>query len=536
MPASTSRPSKRSRIEDDYTQPEASASHLVSFLTGYDNRPNSDSDPEHSDSDGEHVLHHSSEDDEDEGEDVDDEAGELATPTKRGKTGLVGTPGSRATPSKRKTPTSTPRKRKEVPNPNPLLEVNGPGIIRASRADIYFIQNSRSTKTSGSSYSSLVQPLSQTQYDKYATSARSKGKSKASIDALEVDLRDRFKQWDMELEEGFGLLVYGFGSKRGVLNSFADEKLRKKGHVVIVNGFFPGLGIRDILSQIEDTLSVPQDIPVPPSALTSLDRSAHRIYTYFLPPASISSKQRNTYPTSKAPLYLVLHNIDSPTLRTPKSLSILSLLASSPNIRLIASFDHIHTPLLFSTTISNTPPHTYPSGFNGTIPQSRGFNWIYHNLTTYADYDLELSYQRLTATSLNLSSSSSSGISEEGALQILKSVPPMAQRLLKLLLTLQLAALPPESTGHGAVGASSNGVSPAFAVDNDTLLRLSREKFIAREQERFDALMGEFRDHGLVVEGSISGDGEGRTGRWVWVPLGKAAVERVLETMGDVEV
>ena len=46
--------------------------------------------------------------------------------------------------------------------------------------------------------------------------------------------------------------------------------------------------------------------------------------------------------------------------------------------------------------------------------------------------------------------------------------------------------------------------------------------------------MGEFKDHGLVVEAGT--DGEGRTGRWVWVPLGKAAIERVMETLEEVEV
>jgi origin recognition complex subunit 2 len=536
MPSANARPSKRTRLDINDDDPETSASHLVSFLTGYDARQTTDSDPDHTDSDNDAPHQPSSSSGNDE-EDDPDEEGEPATPTKRGKTGLVGVPGSgrsgsaRSTPSKpRKTP--TPRKKKD--GPNPLLEA-GPGIITASKSDAYFLLASRSSKTSGSSYSSLVKPLSQAQYDQYATSARGKGKSKAVVDGLEEELRGRFEQWKLELDHGFGILLYGFGSKRKLLNQFASDELSEKGNVVIVNGYFPGLGIRDVLAQIEDSLSVPQQITVPPSASTPLNRSAHRIYAHFLPPDAIPPKERKSYPTAIAPLYLVLHNIDAPSLRTPRSIAILSLLASSPNIHLIASFDHLHTPLLFSSTLSNTPPHTYhAASWNGQPPQSRGFNWINHNATTYADYDLELSYQRLTATSLAGLSSSSTGISEDGALQILRSVPPMAQRLLKLLLTLQLEALPSDANSHTAHGPSQ--VAPSFAVDNDTLLRLSREKFIAREQERFDALMGEFRDHGLVVEGSVSGDGEGRTGRWVWVPLGKAAVERISESMADVEV
>jgi origin recognition complex subunit 2 len=355
------------------------------------------------------------------------------------------------------------------------------------------------------------------------------------VDSLLDDLAERFEQWELELEEGFNLLMYGYGSKRRLLNRFVVERPSRKGHCVIVNGHYPGLGIKDILSQIEDTLAIPQDLPVPPSASTPLERSAHRLYAYLLPPEAIPPAKRKTMPTSESPLYLVIHNVDAISLRTPRSLSILSLLASSPRIHLVASFDHIHTPLLFPAHITDSGPHTYEAGsWTGIPPSSRGFNWLYHNATTYDDYDLELSYQRLSAsTSLSgLSGGSTGGISEEGALQILRSVPPMALRLLKLLLTKQLASLPPNPASHTAYPA--NPVAPVFGIDNDILQKLAREKFIAREEERYNALIGDFRDHGLVVEALT--DMEGRQGKWVWIPLGKAALERVVQEMGAVDV
>jgi len=185
--------------------------------------------------------------------------------------------------------------------------------------------------------------------------------------------------------------------------------------------------------------------------------------------------------------------------------------------------------------MANTPPHAYQAEeWAGTPQATRGFHWIYHNATTYDDYDLELAYQRLSAsnTLAGLASSSTGGISEEGALQILRSVPPMASRLIKLLMEKQIASLSPNPASHVAYPA--NQTAPAFAIDNDILQTLSREKFIAREEERYNALMGEFKDHGLVVDAVM--DSEGKTGRWLWIPLGKAAVERVLETMKEVEV
>ena len=514
---------------------ETSAVQLVSFLTGYDTRHGDDEEGiDGSDEDGR--GEDGSEDDFDEDVDDDDDETE-ATPTKRAKVGLVGPSGSG-----RGTPRSTPTKPRKTPTPRkPKISITaqeeGPaGFIRPSKSDAYFLSTSRSSRTSGNSYSALVNPLSQAQYEKYTSSARSLGKCKDVIHALQERLTERFDQWELEMEEGFNLLFYGYGSKRRILNRFMTDRLASRGHCVVVNGLFPRLGIRDLLNQIEDTLSISQDIPTPPTATTPLERSTHRIYSHFLPSDAIPTDRQRDYNLASAPLYLVIHNIDSPTLRTPRSLAILSLLACSPNIHLIASFDHVHTPLLFSSSLTDTPPHDYTAGsWTGEPPTSRGFNWIYHNATTFDDYDLELSYKRLSASLTNLggiTSSSTGGISEEGALQILRSVPPMALRLLKLLLTKQLSALPPDPKTHTAHPSSLT--APVFALDNDILQRLSREKFIAREDERYNALMGEFKDHGLVVE--VPTDAEGRMGRWIWVPLGKAAVERVLETMQEVEV
>ena len=542
--ASTSR--KRGRGEEDEApaspDPDLDASHLVSFLTGYDTAPRDDDDDDGSHESDEND-HAGSDVDYGEADNPDDEDDmDPVTPTKRSKTGLVGTRGSRSTPRSK---TGTPSKRKTTPRkpktPSMLatpLKEGMTGFLRMSKADAYFLAHSQASKTSGNSYSALVRPLAQAQYDKYTTSARSKGKDKEVLSDLQDYLSEKFLQWELELLDGFNILLYGFGSKRRLLNRFVKDRLSHKGHCVVVNGHFPHLGIRDVLAQIEDTLSIPQDIPIPPSAVTPLDRSANRIYAHFLTPQALhvgSSKRVQAHAVAEAPLFLLIHNIDSPLLRSPRSLAILSLLACSPNIHLIASFDHIHTPLLFSTTESTTPAHSYPPGSWTGVPLSeRGFNWIYHNATTYDDYDLELTYQRLSSKAAlgGITSSSNTGISEEGAMQILRSVPPMALRLIKLLLTRQLASLPPDPKTHTSYVGSM--IAPVFATDNDTLQRLSREKFIAREEERYNALMGEFRDHGLVVEALQ--DGEGRSGRWIWVPLGKAAVERVLETIKDVSI
>jgi origin recognition complex subunit 2 len=512
MPAPARKRARKATPEPE-PAPEASTSaapHLVSFLTGYAERADeSGSEGEGSGS--------ASEGEPEEPDELDDEEEAPHTPSKR--VGLVGTPSRR----KRGTPATTPRKPRTpgtARKTKPVLQPGDDGYIRPSRADAYFMAASRGAKTSGQSYASLAAPLSQAEYEATAVGAR--GVTPRVKGAIE-DAEAYFPQWEAELEAGFNLLLYGFGSKRRLVNRFV-ARLGERGHCAVVNGYFPGLNLRDVLASLEDSLSIP-DAPAPPGA-TPLERAAHRLYAHF------STEGAN-------PLFLVLHNIDAPALKATKAMAVLSLLACSPGIHIVATFDHVNTPLLFSATATATPPHPWRKPRTRRkgdeyipVPASRGFNWVYHSIATYDDYDVELAYARLSASAIGaLGQGGQAGVSEEGALQILRSVPPMAARLLKLILSRQLGALPPDPATH--VAHPPAATAPSFAMDVDLVQKTARDRFIAREEDRFNALLGEFRDHGLVVVAEL--DPDGRTGRWAWVPLGKSAIERILDEMKDVE-
>lgn len=52
----------------------------------------------------------------------------------------------------------------------------------------------------------------------------------------------------------FNVLCYGFGSKKKLIMDFVAAKLKDKA-VVVVNGYFPSLSVKEILkSIIEDSL------------------------------------------------------------------------------------------------------------------------------------------------------------------------------------------------------------------------------------------------------------------------------------------
>lgn len=46
---------------------------------------------------------------------------------------------------------------------------------------------------------------------------------------------------------GFGLLMYGFGSKKGLIEDFASSSLTEYS-VVVINGYLPSVNLKQVLS------------------------------------------------------------------------------------------------------------------------------------------------------------------------------------------------------------------------------------------------------------------------------------------------
>ncbi|KAJ6590670.1 origin recognition complex subunit 2-domain-containing protein [Mycena vulgaris] len=189
--------------------------------------------------------------------------------------------------------------------------------IVQSSFDAYFALSAAKVSTSSNLFSALIQPLSAEEYAESVTVDSLGAKHLQSSILLEPARSALFSRLLCELNEGFNLICYGFGSKRNLLNQFA---------------------IRGITSL----------------TLTSCtaDSQARRIYDFF----SQSPKQRH--------LYLVVHNIDSFTVRTPKAKSCLSLLALHPHIHLVAPVDYVKSPLLWSSSEASARKE-------GFVPQGR---------------------------------------------------------------------------------------------------------------------------------------------------------------------
>ena len=71
-------------------------------------------------------------------------------------------------------------------------------------------------------------------------------------------------------------------------------------------------------------------------------------------------------------IYIIVHAIDSHSLRSPEAQHALSVLARAKNLHLVTSFDHVNTPALW------------------TAQHLEYFNWQEHNVPTYEAYTLEM--------------------------------------------------------------------------------------------------------------------------------------------------
>ncbi|XP_008195282.1 origin recognition complex subunit 2 [Tribolium castaneum] len=223
------------------------------------------------------------------------------------------------------------------------------------KTDDYFAQHaSKKTLTSNHTLDKLETPrLPQDQLHKLLSRV-SLGceHEKATKKLIETNCA-YFDKWMYLMHENFNILLYGLGSKKGVLNAF-HEKCLKKLPTVVVNGFFPSLSIKDVLDGIILNL-------------LELKENPSNIYEA----CDLIEREFSFIPETH--LYLIVHNIDM--MRSGKAQSVFARLASVNNIHLIASIDHINAPLIWD--------HSKISKFN--------FTWW--DVTTFQRYIDETSFE-----------------------------------------------------------------------------------------------------------------------------------------------
>jgi origin recognition complex subunit 2 len=406
-----------------------------------------------------------------------------------------------------------PSPRKRRPTAGAAVVGDQPSLIVQTAFDAYFTHSTSRAQTSTNVFSSLVPPLTGDEYAEAMASAATGPQLNPIQPSLltEPSRTLLFTRFMRELKEGFNLLMYGYGSKRRVLNHFATDYCSKAGHVVVANGFQPDFSLKDLLNSIENVPGIlTLDMPS-----TTIESQTKRIYDFF------------AEPSQKRHLYIIIHNIDASPLRSAKAKSCLALLALNLRIHIVASIDHINAPLLWSTSESSARKEEEP--ISGTIPP-RGFAWLWHDLTTLAPYDFELAYTDRSSISgahgggarkkTDASVQTATAMTETAALHILASVTQKAKKLFALLGGKQM-----ESIEEAGEAASSD--LQQYAMGYDALFNAARDDFIATNDTALRSLLGEFRDHSLVVAAQATSGG----GEVLWIPLRKERLVNVLAAL-----
>ncbi|KAJ4423482.1 Origin recognition complex subunit 2 [Gnomoniopsis sp. IMI 355080] len=322
--------------------------------------------------------------------------------------------------------------------------------------EMYFFQNKPGLpKTSTNTLASL-DLLTHDEY--FSILHELKDPHEADIKFLENLHAESFSQWSFELAEGFGLCLYGYGSKRALLHRFAKHMHSKivdhdTHKIVVINGYLRTTNIREVLNTI----------------VSAVDSSAKLTAGQ---PATLVPDVLSILSSADLTLTLVVHSADSPPLRKSQFHTIISQLAAHPQVRLVCSVDTPDFPALWD------------SG------QRSNFNFAFHDATTFAPRSTaELEVVDEVHELLGRRARRVGG--KDGVAFVLRSLPENAKNLFRLLVGEILVAMEDDS------GASVGGENPG--VEYRMLYNKAVEEFICSSEMAFRTLLKEFHDHQMIT-------------------------------------
>ncbi|KAJ8479428.1 hypothetical protein OPV22_023155 [Ensete ventricosum] len=309
-----------------------------------------------------------------------------------------------------------------------------------------------------------------------------KPKHEKEIEYLIKSYKDLYSKWLFELRCGFGLLMYGFGSKKILLEDFASTALTDYG-VVVINGYLPSVNIKQVVITLAEVLS-DQLKDKRKNSTGSKSRTQQ-------PFRSQSIEDLLSFLNLQLPddndcfICVVIHDIDGPSLRDSESQQYLARIASCSLVRMVASVDHVNAPLLWDKKMVHTQ-----------------FNWCWYHVPTFAPYKVEGSFFPLVLANCRNAQTTKT------ALVVLQSLTPNAQSVFKILAEYQLAN---EKEG----------------MPINALYTKCRERFIVSNQVTLNSHLTEFKDHELVKVGRHA-DGQD----CLHIPLPSEALGQLLQELG----
>ncbi|KAL6243396.1 Origin recognition complex subunit 2 [Rhinocladiella similis] len=405
------------------------------------------------------------------------------------------------------TPTQTPSRGRGRPKGaknkrSPTPEGNIPPEER------YFFQNRAGPPQISSNKFTSVKLLTHEEY--FENIQTCKDSHESHISHLMTLHARSFAQWKFELSQGYSLCLYGFGSKRGLVNKFAEHiytqplfKSKTKPRIVIVNGYTPKLNIRHILNTVG-------------SAITGEDSTLRLV-------GQPHEMLDTLFTHLNEPVVVMINSIDAAPLRRGGVQSVLARLADHEMISFLATADSPSFATMWNSSLLDQ------------------FRFVYHDCTTFAGYDAEVNVVDDVHELLGRKRTRIGG--KEGVGFVLKSLPENARNLYKLLLSEILIILAEGGGGYGddeddagprpkrARGSKSKaggngGSADEVGVEYRVLYQKASTDFICSSSMNFQFLLKEFHDHQLITSRRDATGTE-----MLGVPLGRDEMEAVLEDL-----
>lgn len=301
-----------------------------------------------------------------------------------------------------------------------------------------------------------------------------------------------FPSWLRLLQMGFSLLLQGIGSKRKLLQDFADESLKPWGAVCVhMDGFDTRFSLseclRGILEQVYSTTARGGGLEGLASALrAAVTNSASASYT---PGPRAASAVAASAPGAGRPLCLLVHNIE---ILPQSQQAMLASLSAAPGIYLVASFDNVWAPLAWDPRCL------------------KDFNFCREEANTYLGYEVEAAARF------------------PGALPPWTGLGPDRHRIPKKSLSLVLRSL---TNNHRelvqAIAEHQLKNGGRSGISSSALLKVTTDRMIASTIPKLRSLLNELKDHEVVVE-------RGTLDRGMLYQL--PCSERMLERLADGEM
>jgi origin recognition complex subunit 2 len=331
-----------------------------------------------------------------------------------------------------------------------------------------------------------------------------------------LELHSRaFDQWLFELEEGFNICLYGYGSKRAITEEFAAHTYRHllgqppyKGskrtpRIAVVNGYAAGTNMKEVLTTVASAF-MPPSVKLPNQPAVLLDLILEHLSSN--PPSH--------------PVHVILNSIDSPYLRKSPTPSMLARLAAHPSISLLCTADSPNFSLLWDVGLKTQ------------------YKFLFHDATTFAPYDAEIDVVETVNELLGRSGRRVGG--RDGVGFVLRSLPENARSLYRILVMEQLALDLMEqgldeddevaATPKNKKVAQAKQAAPEASqgVEYRVLYHKAVQEFVCSSEVGFRTLLKEFHDH-QMIESRKDAMGTER----LWVPFRQEELEGLAEDLAS---